>query len=304
APLKSIVSAPSPPSIVSLPSPGSQTKVSSPAPNSAASLPPLPSTESFPSPPSSVSIPLPPASVSFPSPPSIAVGMASVEAPVDRKSVVQRKRVASSACGGAVEEHRVGAVLALDGVAAVAGIPGEGVVAGAQQRQVVAAVAVDRVGAVAAEQELAALAAGDRVVSVSTVDRGWDGVGEGAVAVVDPHAVVAGPGINGDLRDLVAREAEIGRAVVAEVDLERAGIAGLQAKRDRVARPRPLDLQQAVLELRVLGPGVLARSVVGVAGGRGIPLSGRNPGRAGDERGRGHCRSRQPHGARVLESNE
>src|SRR4029453_12008425 len=117
---------------------------------------------------------------------------------------------------GAVEEHCVDAVLALDCVVAVAWIPDEGVVACAQQRQVVAAVAVDRVGAVAAEQELVALAAGDRVVSVSTVDRGWDGVGEGTVAIVDPHAVVAGAGVSGDLRDLVAGEAEVGRAVVAE----------------------------------------------------------------------------------------
>ena len=106
---------------------------------------------------------------------------------------------------GAVEQHRVGAVLAFDRVAAVARIPDEGVVAGTQQGQVVAAVAVDRVVAVAAEQELAALAAGDRVVSVSTVDGRRDGVGEGAVAVVDAHEVVAGPGIDVDLRDLVAR---------------------------------------------------------------------------------------------------
>ena len=39
---------------------------------------------------------------------------------------------------GAVEEHRVVAGLALDGVAAVAGVPDEGVVAGAQQGDVVA----------------------------------------------------------------------------------------------------------------------------------------------------------------------
>ena len=55
---------------------------------------------------------------------------------------------------GAVEEHRVGAVLAFDGVAAVARIPDERVVAGAHERQVVAAVAVERVVPVAAEQRL------------------------------------------------------------------------------------------------------------------------------------------------------
>ena len=53
---------------------------------------------------------------------------------------------------GAVEEHRVGAVLALDGVAAVARVPDEGVVAGAQEGHVVAAAAVDDVVAVAADQ--------------------------------------------------------------------------------------------------------------------------------------------------------
>ena len=52
----------------------------------------------------------------------------------------------------AEEQHRVGAVLALDRVAAVARIPLEDVVAGADQRQVVAAVADDEVVAVAAEQ--------------------------------------------------------------------------------------------------------------------------------------------------------
>ena len=53
----------------------------------------------------------------------------------------------------AVEQQRVGAVLALDGVAAVARVPLEDVVAGAEQGDVVALVAVDEVVAVAAEQE-------------------------------------------------------------------------------------------------------------------------------------------------------
>ena len=39
-----------------------------------------------------------------------------------------------SCAGAAVEQHRVGAVLALDGVAAVARIPLEHVVAGAEER--------------------------------------------------------------------------------------------------------------------------------------------------------------------------
>ena len=62
---------------------------------------------------------------------------------------------------GAVEEHRVVAVLALDGVAAVAGVPDEGVVAGAHEGDVVAAAAGDDVVAVAADQHVVALAAGD-----------------------------------------------------------------------------------------------------------------------------------------------
>ena len=46
---------------------------------------------------------------------------------------------------GAVEEHRVEAGLALDGVVVVAGVPDEGVVAGAHQGDVVAVAAVDQV---------------------------------------------------------------------------------------------------------------------------------------------------------------
>ena len=63
---------------------------------------------------------------------------------------------------GAVEQQRVGAVLALDDVAAVAGIPDEGVVAGAQEGHVVAAPAGDDVVAGAADQHVRAIAADDR----------------------------------------------------------------------------------------------------------------------------------------------
>ena len=58
---------------------------------------------------------------------------------------------------GAEEEHRVGAVLALDRVVAVARIPLEDVVAGAQEGDVVAVVAEDEVVAVAAEEHVGAL---------------------------------------------------------------------------------------------------------------------------------------------------
>ena len=78
------------------------------------------------------------------------------------------------AAGAAVEQHRVGAVLAFDDVAAVARIPLEHVVAGADQRNVVALLAVDEVIAVAADQQIHAVAAQDRVVAGAAVDRHAD----------------------------------------------------------------------------------------------------------------------------------
>ena len=63
---------------------------------------------------------------------------------------------------GAVEEHGIGAGLALDDVAAVARVPHEGVVAGAQQRHVVALTAVDQVVALAADQHVGTVAAVER----------------------------------------------------------------------------------------------------------------------------------------------
>src|SRR5262249_36281441 len=61
--------------------------------------------------------------------------------------------------GGAVEDHRVLAAPAIDGVAAVAGVPGEGVVAGAQEGHVVTLVANDQVVAGAANEDVVAGAA-------------------------------------------------------------------------------------------------------------------------------------------------
>jgi hypothetical protein len=103
---------------------------------------------------------------------------------------------------GAIEEHPVGAGLALEGVAAVAWIPDESVVAGTHQRQVVALVAVDRVVAVAAEQRLGSPAAGKLVLTAPTVEGRRDGVGEDAVAFVDPDEVVAGPSLDDDRGDV------------------------------------------------------------------------------------------------------
>ncbi len=149
---------------------------------------------------------------------------------------------------GAVEAHGVGALLALDDVAAVARIPDEGVVAGAQLGQVVALVA-ERLRAGASEQG---------VVSFSAVDPRWDRVGEDAVALVDADEIVAGAHIDGDPRDVLALEAEVGRAVVPDVDLEDVTVARFEAKRELVARLCARDRQEAVAELRArshCGPG-------------------------------------------------
>ena len=85
-------------------------------------------------------------------------------------SAVRARRRRSRRRCAAVEQHRVGAVLALDHVAAVAGIPLERVVAGAHERDVVALLAVDEVVAVATEQEVDAVAAEQGVVAGAAVD--------------------------------------------------------------------------------------------------------------------------------------
>ena len=94
---------------------------------------------------------------------------------------------------GAEEQHRVGAVLALDGVVAVARIPLEDVVAGAQEGEVVAVVAEDEVVAVAAEEHVGALAAEERVVAGAAVDRQLDDAGRQRGR---GHAVVAAEGVD------------------------------------------------------------------------------------------------------------
>ena len=105
--------------------------------------------------------------------PAVSIVMVALGAE-EAQPVAVRRQIDLLGRVGAVEEHRVGAVLALDGVAAVARIPDEGVVAGPEDREVVAAVAVDRVVAGAAAQRLDALAAGDRVVLRPAVERQGD----------------------------------------------------------------------------------------------------------------------------------
>ena len=74
--------------------------------------------------------------------------------------------------GGAVEQHRVEAGLALDGVVVVTRVPDEGVVAGAHQRRVVAVAAVDKVAALAAEEQVGAEAAVHRQLDAVGLEAG------------------------------------------------------------------------------------------------------------------------------------
>ena len=112
---------------------------------------------------------------------------------------------------GAVEDHRVGTGLAVDDVAAIARIPHERVVPGAHAHDVVAALAVDRVVPGAADQRLGAGSADETIVSGAAVDRRRDAVGEDPVGLVDRHGVVAAPGVDLDVLDVGAVEAELGR---------------------------------------------------------------------------------------------
>ena len=74
----------------------------------------------------------------------------------------------------AVEQHRVGAVPALDYVAAIARIPLEYVVAGAETGDIVALLAVDEVVIGAAEEQVDAVAAENGIVAGTAIDRQLD----------------------------------------------------------------------------------------------------------------------------------
>jgi hypothetical protein len=114
---------------------------------------------------------------------------------------------------------------------------------------IVAAVSVHQVGPGGAEQRLRSASADQRVVSGSAVEQRLDPRGEHAVPFVDAHEIVARSCVDADPCDLLPLEAEVGLAVVTDVDLEDPCIAGLQAERDLVTRPRALDGQRATLEL-------------------------------------------------------
>ena len=133
---------------------------------------------------------------------------------------------------GAVEQHRVEAVLALERVVVVARVPDEGVVARAHQRRVVAVAAVD---------EVVALAAEEHVVAEAAVHRELDAVGLEARGV--DHVVAAEP-----VQDRAGRwpppgkkmltaglEAEDGDAAGVARDAEHVGALG-GVDGDRVGR--------------------------------------------------------------------
>ena len=154
---------------------------------------------------------------------------------------------------GAVEQHRVVAALALDGVAAVAGVPDEGVVAGAHQGHVAAAAAVDQVVAVAADQDVVAVAAGDRVVPRAAVHGECDQRGQ---AIAGREGVVAAVHIDDQI---LAR---------ADVDAEGRRIEAVEADARAVRRDR--EVLGAVAAVDHDGVDAVA-ALVEVAAFAGVP---------------------------------
>ena len=77
-------------------------------------------------------------------------------------------------------------------------------------------------------------------MAVLAVDRRLLGVGEDAVRLVDPDAVVAAAGIDDDPVECRPIEAEVGRAVVADVDLQRCRDTRLQAEASWSLAPFPV----------------------------------------------------------------
>ena len=135
----------------------------------------------------------------------------------------------------AVEEHRVEAVLSLDGVAAVAGVPDEGVVAGAHEGHVVASAAVDDVVAVAADQDVVAVAAGDGVVARAAVHGERDQCGQ---AVPGGERVVPAVHVHDQVLGRADVQGERGGGDAVETD---AGAVGGDGKRLRAVAAVDLD---------------------------------------------------------------
>ena len=146
---------------------------------------------------------------------------------------------------GAVEGERVAAGRAVDRVAPVAGVPVEAIVPGAEPAGVVAAPAVDEVVAVARDQPLGAAAAQQGVAAAAALEGGPRLLGEDDPGLVDPDAVVAGAGAHADPVEAAALREEVGRAVVADVDLE---LARPGAQCEPVARAVAGDGERPLLD--------------------------------------------------------
>ena len=156
---------------------------------------------------------------------------------------------------------------------------------------IVAAVAVDRVVPIAADQRLDTGATVDRVVPIATVDDRRDDIREGAVALVDAYEVVARLGIDHDRAESVAVEAEVGRAVITDVDEENVWVPRLEAKRDLVGHRGAFDGEQATVQLGLLEltRSMVMRAVVGRVAKRCVSVTGERPGsggQAGNDHGR------------------
>ncbi len=134
----------------------------------------------------------------------------------------------------------IDAVAALHEVGSVAGIPVELVVARTHVRGIVAGAAVKRFRAAAADQGI--------IVRLA-VQRRDLGVRKDAVPLVDPDHVVSAAGVHEDLIKQGAVEAEVGRAVIPEVDLQHRRHPRLQSQGDQVGRLRTLHDQRAVLDV-------------------------------------------------------
>src|SRR5215218_7622308 len=151
----------------------------------------------------------------------------------------------------AVEQQRVGSILALDSVAAVARIPHEGVVAGAEKRRVVAASAGDEVVAVAAKKQVVAVAAGDGVVAGTAVDGDLD---ERREAVAGGEPVVAAVHVEDEV---------LGGA---DVEGERRRVDAVEAHASAVRREREALAAVAALDLGGIDVGAALEQIGVVAG--------------------------------------